>query len=107
MYQPLTAKNYQSPEKTHLTKGVRSTEGINPSSVKSSAMSLVIKHLLVQPHTCNSLVKKIGTYSTSYISHCLTRLKKAGLIGAVWDSRKVSLIYYNIKLEKVNSSEVE
>ena len=106
MYQTLATKNYQTPEKTHLTKAVSSTEGINARSVKSSAMTLVIKHLLVKPHTCASLVQEIGTYSASHISQCLTKLKKAGLIGATWHSRKVCLVYYNIKLDRADSKEV-
>ncbi len=77
-----------------------SKETAKARKVKSSAMTLVIKHLLVQPHTCASLVQKIGTYSSSHISHCLRKLKKAGLIGAVWDFQKVGLVYYNLKLEE-------
>ncbi len=103
MHQTLTTKNYQTPEKTHLAQAVSSTKGVNAGSVKSSAMTLVIKHLLVQPHTCASLVKTIGTYSASHISYCLTKLKKAGLIGAEWHVRKVCLVYYNIKLEEADS----
>jgi hypothetical protein len=30
----------------------------------------------------------------------LRKLKKAGLIGAVWDFQKVGLVYYNLKLEE-------
>lgn len=107
MYQILTTTNHQTPKKTHLTKAVRSTEGINPSSVKSSAMTLVIKHLLVKPHTCASLVQEIGTYSASHISQCLTKLKKAGLIGATWHARKVCLVYYNIKLDQADSRGID
>jgi DNA-binding HxlR family transcriptional regulator len=77
-----------------------SKETAKARKVKPSAMTLVIKHLLVQPHTSASLVQKIGTYSSSHISHCLRKLKKAGLIGAVWDFQKVALVYYNLKLEK-------
>ena len=77
-----------------------SKETAKNHKVKSSAMTLVVNHLLVQPHTCASLVQKIGKYSSSHISHCLRKLKKAGLIGAVWDFQKVALVYYNLKLEK-------
>jgi DNA-binding HxlR family transcriptional regulator len=77
-----------------------SKETAKARKVKSSAITLVIKHLLVQPHTSASLVQKIGIYSSSHISHCLRKLKKAGLIGAVWDFQKVGLVYYNLKLEE-------
>jgi hypothetical protein len=49
MPQTLTTKNYQTPKKTHLAQVVSSTKGIKAGSVKSSAMTLVIKQLLVQP----------------------------------------------------------
>ena len=65
-------------------------------------MTLVIKHLLLQPYTSAALVKKIGKYSPSHINNCLRKLRKIGLIGAVWDFRQVCLVYYNIKLEKVS-----
>lgn len=68
--------------------------------VKSSAMSQVINHLLVKPHSCAELVKKIGIYSSSHISRCLRKLKKDGLIDAVWDHKLVCLVYYNLKLKK-------
>jgi hypothetical protein len=77
-----------------------SKEATKERKAKPSAMTLVINHLLVQPYTCASLVQKIGTYSSSHISHCLRKLKKAGLIGAVWDFQKVGLVYYNLKLEE-------
>jgi hypothetical protein len=67
---------------------------------KAKAMTLVISHLLVQPQTSASLVQKIGVYGSSHISSCLRKLKKAGLIGAIWDSQQLCLIYYNLKLEK-------
>ncbi|HAA29238.1 MAG TPA: hypothetical protein DCE56_17970 [Cyanobacteria bacterium UBA8553] len=106
MYQTLTTKNYPTSEKTHLAQLVIPSEGISTSSFKPSAMTLVIKHLLVAPHTCASLVQKIGTYSASHISHCLTKLKKAGFIGAEWHDRKVCLVYYNIKLDQADSKVV-
>ncbi len=67
---------------------------------KAKAMTLVISHLLVQPHTSASLVQKIGVYGSSHISSCLRKLRKAGLIGAIWDSQQLCLVYYNLKLEK-------
>lgn len=103
MPQTLTTKNYQTPKKTHLAQVVSSTKGIKDSSVKSSAMTVVIKQLLVQPHTCASLVQTLGKYSASHISSCLMKLKKAGLIGASWHCRKVCLVYYNVKLEEADS----
>ncbi|HEY9633659.1 MAG TPA: hypothetical protein V6D14_09655 [Coleofasciculaceae cyanobacterium] len=75
--------------------------GIQEGTVKPSAMTLVIKYLLVRPHTSASLVQKIGTYSSSHINNCLRKLRKAELIGAVWDLKQVSLVYYNLNLEKV------
>lgn len=75
--------------------------GIQGGTVKPSAMTLVIKYLLVRPHTSASLVQKIGTYSSSHINNCLRKLRKAELIGAVWDLKQVSLVYYNLNLEKV------
>jgi DNA-binding HxlR family transcriptional regulator len=72
-------------------------------SVKSLAMTLVINQLLVQPHTSASLVQTIGKYSSSHINSCLKKLRKAGLIGAEWDSRKVCLVYYNIKLKEADT----
>jgi hypothetical protein len=67
---------------------------------KNKAMSLVIAHLLVRPYTSALLVQKIGIYSSSHINSCLQKLKKAGLIGAIWDSRQVCMVYYNLKLTK-------
>ncbi len=76
--------------------------GIQKGTAKPSAMTLIIKHLLVRPHTSASLVQKIGVYSSSHISSCLRKLKKAGLIDAVWDFKQVSFVYYNLNLEKVD-----
>lgn len=73
--------------------------------VRSSCMALVIKHLLEKPHTCASLVQKIGVYGSSHINNCLRRLRKAGLIDAVWDFKQVCLVYYNLKLGKNEQSE--
>ena len=58
----------------------------------------VIKCLRRQRYTSALLVKEINLYSSSTVSSCLKKLKDAGLIGAVWDSRTASFIYYNIKL---------
>ena len=71
-------------------------------SVKPTAMVLVVKYLLEQPHTSSSLTKKIGIYSASHINYCLGKLKKAGLIGAVKDVRKRIVVYYSINLDTVN-----
>jgi len=79
-----------------------STKEIKAGSVKPTAMTLVINHLLVQPHTSASLVEKIGVYSASQINRCLGKLKKAGLIGAVKDFKKSTLVYYNIGLDTVS-----
>jgi hypothetical protein len=49
-------------------------------------------------YTSALLVKEIKLYSASNVSHCLKRLRNAGMIGADWDSRKASFVYYNIKL---------
>ena len=49
-------------------------------------------------YTSASLVKEIKLYSASNVSHCLKRLRDAGMIGADWNSRKASFVYYNIKL---------
>lgn len=76
-------------------------EEVKTSKVNSSAMVQVINHLLVQPHTSAQLVKKIRIYSSSHISHCLRRLRRAGLIDAVWDFKQVCLVYYNLKLERL------
>jgi len=92
----------QTPEKTHLAQVVSSTKGIKADSIKSSAITLVINELLAQPHTSTSLVQKIGKYSSSHINSCLKKLRKAGLIGAKWDSRKVCLVYSNIKLKEAD-----
>ncbi len=93
----------QTSKRTHLPQVVGSTKGIKADSVKSLAMTLVINQLLVQPHTSASLVQTIGKYSSSHINSCLKKLRKAGIIGAKWDSRKVCLVYYNIKLEEADS----
>ncbi|HEY9608950.1 hypothetical protein [Allocoleopsis sp.] len=88
-------------ETDHLAQTVDlidSNAEVTETKVKCSAMTLVIKHLSVQPHTCSALVQKIGIYSSSHISRCLRKLKKAGLIGAVWDFQQVALVYYNLKL---------
>lgn len=88
-------------EINHVSQTVnlnKSNAELTESKAKSSAMTLVIKHLSLQPHTCAALVKKIGIYSSSHISHCLRKLKKEGRIGAVWDFQQVALVYYNIKL---------
>lgn len=66
-------------------------------SVDSTAMTLVLKHLSMRPHTCSSLVKTIGIYSSSHISRCLRKLEKARIVYAVWDSKLVSLVYYSSK----------
>lgn len=66
-------------------------------SADSTAMTLVLQHLSIRPHTCSSLVKTIGTYSSSHISRCLRKLEKARIIYAVWDSKLVSLVYYSSK----------
>lgn len=92
----------QTPERTHLAQVAGSTKGIKADFVKSSAMTLVINELLLQPHTSASLVQKIGKYSSSHINSCLKKLRKAGLIGAESDSRKVCLVYYNIKLKEAD-----
>ncbi len=63
-----------------------------------TCMETVIKCLRRQRYTSALLVKEINLYSSSTVSSCLKKLKDAGLIGAVWDSRTVSFIYYNIKL---------
>ncbi len=76
-------------------------KGIKEGSASSKAIILVIEHLLVRPYTCASLVRKIGVYSSSHISSCLRKLRKAGLIDAVWDYKQVSLVYYNVNLEKI------
>jgi DNA-binding HxlR family transcriptional regulator len=96
----------QTPEKTHLPQVASSSKRIKADSVKSSAMTLIVNELLVQPHTCASLVQTLRKYSSSHISSCLKKLKNAGLIGAKWDSRKVGLVYYNIKLKNADSKEV-
>jgi len=93
----------QTSKRTHLPQVVGSTKGIKADSIKSSAMTLVINQLLVQPHTSSSLVQTIGKYSSSHINSCLKKLRKAGLIGAEWDSRKVCLVYYNIKLKETDT----
>jgi DNA-binding HxlR family transcriptional regulator len=93
----------QTSKRTHLPQVVGSTKGIKADSVKSSAMTLVINQLLVQAHTSSSLVQTIGKYSSSHINSCLKKLRKAGLIGAEWDSRKVCLVYYNIKLKEADT----
>jgi hypothetical protein len=49
-------------------------------------------------YTSALLVKEIKLYSASNVSHCLKKLRNAGMIGADWDSRKASFVYYNIKL---------
>jgi hypothetical protein len=67
---------------------------------KANAMTLVISHLLVQPHTSASLVQKIGIYGSSHISSCLRKLTHAGLIGTIRDPKQLGLVYYNIKLEQ-------
>lgn len=73
---------------------------INSKSAKSqpSCMELVIKHIRHQRCTCASLFKEINLYSSSSISRCLKKLKDTGMIGAVWDSRKVAYVYFNNKL---------
>lgn len=63
-----------------------------------SCMELVIKHLRSNQHTSASLVQEINAYSSSQVNSCLKKLKDAGLIGAVLDNRKISFIYYNMKL---------
>lgn len=86
---------------------IASAEGKNAAKVKSSAMSLVIKHLLIQPHTSASLVQKIGRYSASHINHCLRKLRKAELIGTAWDCKQKANVYYNLKLELRNADSKE
>ena len=49
-------------------------------------------------YTSALLVIELKIYSSSNVSHCLKRLRNAGMIGADWDSRKASFVYYNIKL---------
>ena len=49
-------------------------------------------------YTSALLIKEIKLYSASYVSHCLKKLRDAGMIGADWNSRKASFVYYNIKL---------
>ena len=49
-------------------------------------------------YTSALLVIELKVYSSSNVSHCLKRLRNAGMIGADWDSRKASFVYYNIKL---------
>ncbi|MEI2578077.1 hypothetical protein V5G28_004535 [Scytonema sp. PRP1] len=63
-----------------------------------TCMELVIKCLRRQRYTSALLVKEINLYSSSTVNSCLKKLRDAGLIGAVWDSRKASFVYYNIKL---------
>lgn len=72
--------------------------------VNSPCMALIAKHLLSRPYTCAELVQKIGIYSSSHVSHCLRRLKKAELIGSVWDEKQVCLVYYNLKLDEKSDS---
>ena len=63
-----------------------------------TCMETVIKCLRRQRYTSALLVKEINLYSSSTVSRCLKKLRKAGLIGAVRDSRIASFVYYNIKL---------
>jgi predicted transcriptional regulator len=90
-------------DKLRLDQSNESKLRIQDGTVKPSAMALVIKYLLVRPHTSTSLVQKIGVYSQSHINYCLRKLRKAELIDAVWNSKQVSLVYYNLNLEKVDS----
>ncbi|HEY9603335.1 MAG TPA: hypothetical protein V6C85_17095 [Allocoleopsis sp.] len=83
-YQPHVNGCHESGEKMTKTR-----------SADSTAMTLVLKHLSMRPHTCSSLVKTIGTYSSSHISRCLRKLEKARIVYAVWDSKLVSLVYYS------------
>ncbi len=80
---------------------IKLAEELKGGKANSSAMVQVINHLLIQPHTTASLVKKIGVYSSAYISSCLRRLRKAGLIDSVWDHKLLCLVYYNLKLERL------
>lgn len=61
-------------------------------------MEAVIKCLRRQRYTSALLVKELNLYGSSAISRCLKKLRDEGLIGATWDSRKASFVYYNIKL---------
>lgn len=84
--------------KPHVNSCNESVEKMTKTrSTDSTAMTLVLKHLSMRPHTCSSLVKTIGTYSSSHISRCLRKLEKARIIYAVWDSKLVSLVYYSSK----------
>jgi hypothetical protein len=90
-------------DKLRSDRSHKSKLRIQEGTVKPSAMALVIKYLLLQPHTSASLVQKIRVYSPSHINSCLRKLRKAKLIDAVWNSKQVSLVYYNLNLEKVES----
>jgi predicted transcriptional regulator len=63
-----------------------------------TCMETVIKCLRRQRYTSALLVKEINLYSSSTVNSCLKKLRNAGLIGAVWDNRTASFVYYNIKL---------
>jgi hypothetical protein len=65
---------------------------------QATCMELVREHIRRQRYSSASLVKKLNLYSSSHVNNCLKKLKDAGMIGAVWDSSKVSYVYYNIKL---------
>ena len=63
-----------------------------------TCMETVIKCLRRQRYTCALLVKEVNLYSASSVNSCLKKLRNTGLIGAVWDNRTASFVYYNIKL---------
>ncbi|MBO3458624.1 winged helix DNA-binding protein [Aetokthonos hydrillicola] len=74
------------------------SEKLKIDKSRSSCLKLVSQRLRSKPYTCALLVKEINTYSSSHISYCLRKLKKAGLIDAKWDKRNLCFVYYNIQL---------
>jgi len=78
--------------------GEQLTVKLKGTRTQPTCMETVIKCLRRQRYTCALLVKETNLYSSSTVNSCLKKLKDTGLIGAVWDSRKASFIYYNIKL---------